>query len=161
MNSQYALLWVQILSHAENALLHLASVLRPDYAHLPASQINRNTRFRAHAFNLLRAVHIPSIENVEVHSFVKICIQLSLSRHDEHVSHEESVIDSRAQYSNFESIPGVPADISVDDVKLQINLLIKLLSLLYSGSLLPIVRQCYGRSWKSGCSQVPTRSQMK
>ena len=69
---------------------------------------------------MLCAEHVASVEDVEIDPLAEIGLELPPGGDNEHVSHEEGVVDSGAEDSDLESIPRVPSDVPVDDVKLLI-----------------------------------------
>lgn len=65
---------------------------------------------------MLVSGELTGVEDVVVGSIGEIAIKLSLGGHNEHILHEESMIRSGANNSNPNSVFGIPASISINDV---------------------------------------------
>ena len=59
---------------------------------------------------------LTGVEDIVVSSIREILIELGLGGHDEHISHEEGVIWTSADDSDLDSIFGIPASISINNV---------------------------------------------
>jgi hypothetical protein len=55
---------------------------------------------------------------IDIFIISEIGFELLFSGSNEHISHEKSVVASRAQNSELESVLRVPAGVSINDVKL-------------------------------------------
>jgi hypothetical protein len=65
---------------------------------------------------MLVSSELTGIEDVVVSSIREIFFKFGLGGHDEHIFHEEGVIRTSANDSDLDSVFGIPASISINDV---------------------------------------------
>lgn len=102
-----------VKQNSENALLHLSGILGTENDHLLVGEVDGNRRGRGH----------PGGESVswEGTSIVDGVVGMEMLElfprwSDEHVSHEQSMIGSRANNSNIDPITFIPAGKAINHI---------------------------------------------
>ena len=98
---------------SENALLHLSGILSTQNDHLLFGKVNSNRSGRSHTggepIGRERASIIDSVVWMEV-------LELLFRGTYKHISHEKSVVGSRANDPDVDPVPLIPASKAIDDV---------------------------------------------
>lgn len=107
------------MHNTEDTLLHFTSVLSTQDDNLVVLEVNLDSALSGQVLDGERSLEFTSIENVEIDFLVitEILNKLLGGRGDEHVLHEESVVRSAADNSDFESVLGIPSSVSIDNIK--------------------------------------------
>ena len=121
MEGENSLLGHFVVHNTEDTLLHFTSVLGTQDDNLVVLEVNLDTGFSGQILDREGSLELTSIENVEVDFLIiaEILSKLLRGRSDKHVLHEESVIRSAANDSDFKSVFRIPSSISIDDIKLE------------------------------------------
>lgn len=99
--------------NSENTLLHLTSVLSTEDNHLLLGKVESDGSTRSHTLREFVGRERTSIVDGVVGREV---LELLTGRADEHVAHEECMVGAGTHDSHADSVPLIPASVSVDDV---------------------------------------------
>mmetsp|Transcript_61827 Transcript_61827/g.191540 ORF Transcript_61827/g.191540 Transcript_61827/m.191540 type:complete len:307 (-) Transcript_61827:92-1012(-) len=110
----------QVVHDCEDALLHLAGILRAQDDHLPPLEGHCNGGRRAHAFGLPIAWEDPRIEDNErlIRARPLEEWQLRFGRRHKHVLHEQRVVGTGGNHPDRHTVVLVPTTKTVHDVEL-------------------------------------------
>lgn len=107
------------MHNTEDTLLHFTSVLGTQDDDFVALEVNLDTGLRSQVLDGDGSLEFTSVENVEVDFLVitEVLNKFLGGRGDEHVLHEESMVRSAADNSDFESVFRIPSSVSINNIK--------------------------------------------
>ena len=90
-----------------HSLLHLAGIFGTQYHHFPHVKIDSNRSRRCHSSCISIGRECTSIVNREIR--LTEIFQFFSSRSNQHILHEQRVIRTSANYSNFDTVFWIPS----------------------------------------------------
>ena len=100
--------------NSEDTLLHLTGVLSTENGHLHILEVDGNGGRRGHTVSESVGGESTGVVDGEI-GLAKVG-ELLLSGSDKHVSHEESVVSTGTDNTDLDSVLGVPAGVSINNV---------------------------------------------
>ena len=119
MERENSSFWHEVMHDREDSLLHFSSILSSEDDNLPLAEVQWHRSLWGDSLDSIRGREFTSIEDVIVDIFREIFRDLIRSRNDEHISHKESVVSSRANNSDPNAVFWVPSSITIDNVQLR------------------------------------------
>lgn len=105
--------WHLVEQDREDSLLHLAGVLRAEDDHLSLGKVDGHGRRRGHALGEAVGRERPSVVD---HIVWVEGLELLAGRADQHVAHEQRMVGPGAHHPHADSVPLIPARISINHV---------------------------------------------
>ena len=115
MKSQNPSSGENVVQNFEDWLFHFSRKLSAENDHLLLAQVQSCNHWWCYTFDVWRYTDLSSVENVDISTSWKVLFKLFLRRSSKHVSHEESVIGSGAESSNFDLVFRIPTGITIND----------------------------------------------
>jgi hypothetical protein len=104
----------EIKHDGEDALLHLASIFCSEDDHLVRRKVDGDTGTRGHAEGVSVGGEGAGVVDGKVWGAVGL--HLLVGGADEHVAHKETVVGARTDDTDLDSVAGVPAGVTVENV---------------------------------------------
>ncbi len=115
MKSQDTFSGKDVMKDFEDGFFHLSGELGAHDDHFLLGEVEGGDHRGPNAFNVGWDVHLSTVEDVNVSSWGEVFIKLFLGWSSEHVSHEEGMIGSGTEGSNFDLMFWVPSCVSIND----------------------------------------------
>jgi hypothetical protein len=87
------------------------------FTEMQVSEVTPGMRFDALISPTVNMILCTGIENMVINLACEITFKFLLGGTDEHVPHEEGVVNSRAQNSNLDTVLWVPSSVAIDYVE--------------------------------------------
>jgi len=107
----------QVVHNTKDTLLHFSGVLGAENRHSSLGKVDGNTGLGGNSFNGRGSGEFTGVDDMEINFSAEITGELFGSGDDEHVSHKESVICTRADDSDGDSVTRIPTGITINDVE--------------------------------------------
>ena len=105
-----------VVHDGEDALLHLSGVFGTEDDHLAVLEADSNRGLASNAFSKRVGRELASINDGEI--WLTKALYLFFGRTNKHVVHEKSMVGTSTDYTDLETVLGIPAGISIKNINL-------------------------------------------